>query len=512
MSATLESLVDAVPEQGQKIGRSARKRSVNTYPDSDPNAGDKRRWWALGVIAIAQLMVVLDASIVTIALPHAAKSLHISDANRQWVQTAYTLAFGSLLLLGGRIADFVGRKRMLVIGLLGFATASALGGFAASGPMLFGARALQGGFAALLAPAALALISVTFTEPTERAKAFGVYGAISGGGAAIGLIAGGLLTSYVSWRWTLFVNVPIAIFAAVAATRLVHESKADGEHRYDVPGVILATGGLMSLVYGFTRAELNGWGATLPIVLFIVAGVLLTAFVVVERRVSHPLLPLRLVADRTRAGAYLASLLVGVGLFAMFLFLTFYLQGTLGYSPLKSGIAFLPFSLGVIVSATIASNLMPRIGPRPMMIYGFGLAAAGLVWLTQVTPTTGYATHVLPSILLISFGMGQAFVPISSIPLVGIDPADAGVAGALVNTAQQVGGSLGVAVLNTIGASAATAYAHSHGGVSPVSIVHGYTTSFSISAGLLAAAALVSVLMVRTRKEHLAGVDVALAA
>ncbi|HVU74196.1 MAG TPA: MFS transporter [Mycobacteriales bacterium] len=504
MSAALESLADAVPEQG--------RNTVSTYPDSDPNAGDKRRWWALGVIAIAQLMVVLDASIVTIALPHAARSLHISDANRQWVQTAYTLTFGSLLLLGGRIADFVGRKRMLVIGLLGFAGASALGGFSQSGAMLFGARAVQGAFAAVLAPAALALISVTFTEATERAKAFGVYGAISGGGAAIGLIAGGLLTSYVSWRWTLFVNIPIAVGAAIAATRIVKESKAEGKHRYDVPGAVLATGGLLALVYGFTKAETDGWGATLPIVLFAAAAVLLGAFVAVERRSTHPLLPVRLVADRTRGGAYLASLLVGVGLFAMFMFMTFYLQGTLGYSALKSGLAFLPFSAGVIVSASIASQVLPRIGPRPMMTYGFAIAAVGLLWLTQVSPTTGYAAHVLPSILLISFGMGQAFVPISSVPLVGIDPADSGVAGALVNTTQQVGGSLGVAVLNTIGASAASSYARAHGGISAASIVHGYTTAFAISAGLLIAAAVVAFTMVRTRKEHLAAVEVALAA
>ena len=508
MSATLESLDRAVPEQGRR----ARNRAAAGYPDSDPNAGDKRRWWALAVIAIAQLMVVLDASIVTIALPQAATSLHISDANRQWVQTAYTLAFGGLLLLGGRIADFVGRKRMLVIGLLGFAAASALGGFATTGAMLFGARALQGAFAAVLAPAALALISVTFTEATERAKAFGVYGAISGGGAAIGLIAGGVLTSYASWRWTLFVNVPIAIGAALAATRLVKESRAEGERRYDIPGALLATGGLVSLVYGFTQAELKGWGATLPIVLFTAAAVLLSAFIAVERRSSHPMLPLRLLADRTRGGAYLAALLAGVGLFAMFMFMTFYLQGTLGYSALKAGFAFLPFSAGVIVSATVASKVMPRIGPRPMLAYGFALATVGLIWLTQVTPTSGYTTHVLPSIVVMSLGMGQAFVPMSSVPLVGIDPADAGVAGALVNTMQQVGGSLGVALLSTISASATSSYAHGHGGVSPNAIVHGYTTAFSISALLLGAAAAVSVALVRTRKEHLAGVDIALAA
>ncbi len=305
------------------------------------------------VIAIAQLMVVLDASIVTIALPRAQEDLGISDADRQWVITAYTLAFGGLLLLGGRIADFVGRKRIFLIGLLGFAAASALGGAAQNEAMLFGARALQGAFAALLAPAALSLITVTFTAPRERAKAFGVYGAISGGGAAIGLILGGVLTEYASWRWCLFVNVPIAIAAALAALPTVHESRAEGDRHYDVPGAVLVTGGLVALVYGFTEAAKTGvgWLSAQTLSLLAVAAVLLIGFVMVERRTAHPLLPLPIVTDRNRGGSFLASLLVGAGLFAMFLFLTYYFQINLGYSPLKSGFAFLPFSVGIIVTA-----------------------------------------------------------------------------------------------------------------------------------------------------------------
>jgi MFS family permease len=285
---------------------------------------DPKRWIALGVIAVSQLMVVLDASIVNIALPDAQKSLGISDVNRQWVITAYTLAFGGLLLLGGRIADYVGRKRIFIIGLIGFAAASALGGVAQDQAMLFGARALQGAFAAVLAPAALSLVTVTFTETRERARAFAVYGAISGGGAAIGLIVGGILTQYASWRWCLLVNVPIAAAAAAAALVYVRESKAHGDTKYDIPGAVLVTGGLVSLVYGFTEAAKTGvgWGAASTLGYLILAVVLLVGFVVVEARSANPLLPLRVVLDRNRGGSYLASLLVGAGLFAMFLFLT----------------------------------------------------------------------------------------------------------------------------------------------------------------------------------------------
>ncbi|MGZ4596958.1 MAG: MFS transporter, partial [Actinomycetes bacterium] len=326
---------------------------------------DPRRWLALAVLAAAQLMIVLDASIVNIALPSAQKDLGISNADRQWVVTAYTLAFGGLLLLGGRIADYTGRKRTFVIGLLGFAGASALGGLAPNEALLFAARALQGGFAALMAPAALSIVTVTFTDPKERAKAFGVFGALAGGGAAIGLIVGGVLTEYASWRWCLGVNVPVALIVAGAAIPIVHESKAHGDTRYDVPGVLLATIGLVSLVYGFTEAarakhpgnpadtSVQGWTAA-PTLTFLAVGVLLLiAFVYWETRATNPMLPLRVVLNRNRGGSYLVFLLVGAGLFAMFLFLTYYFQINLGYSPLKSGFAFLPFSGGIIFAAGI---------------------------------------------------------------------------------------------------------------------------------------------------------------
>jgi EmrB/QacA subfamily drug resistance transporter len=468
------------------------------------------RWLALAVIGVAQLMIILDASIVTIALPHAQQALHISDANRQWVQTAYTLAFGGLLLLGGRIADYFGRKRTLIIGLIGFAIASALGGAAQSGTELFAARALQGMLAAVLAPSILSLITTTFTEPRERAKAFGVYGAISGTGAAIGLIAGGALTEYASWRWTMFVNVPIAIAVAISALFVIRESRADGDRRYDMVGALIGTSGLVSLVYGFTEASTHGWGAPRTVGLIAAAIALLTGFVAWERRAVNPLLPLRIILDRNRGGSYLAFLLATLGMFATFLFLTFYFQGVLGWSPLKAGFAFLPFPLGVITSATLASRFLPRFGPRPLAIAGFSMGTLGLLWLTQLQPHSAYLTHLVPSMLLISLGMGQVFVSLSSTALLGVPNHDAGVASALVNTMQQIGGSLGVAFLNTIATNATVSYATSHGGTSPNAVVHGFTTAFAFSAGIFAVATIAVGLLVQARKSDLNGPATAL--
>ena len=466
-------------------------------------APDPKRWLALAVIAVAQLMVVLDASIVIIALPSAQKALHISLANRQWVVTAYGLAFGGLLLLGGRIADFMGRKRMFVVGLLGFAGASALGGVAVNSAMLFGARALQGAFAAVMAPAALSLITTTFTEAKERATAFGVYGAIAGGGAAIGLIMGGVLTEFASWRWCLLVNVPISLLTAVAATRLVRESRATGQTRYDLPGVVAATAGLVSLVYGFTKATVDGWGAPTTLGFLGAAAVLLVAFVVIELRSSHPLLPMRVVLDRNRGGSYLASFLAGTAMLGMFLFLTYYFQSTLGYSALTSGFAFLPFSIGIIIGASIASRVLPRVGPRVLMTLGLFMAAAGCGWLTQVGIDTSYALHVLPAELVMAIGMGLAFVPMSSTALYGVDPHDAGVASAALNASQQVGSSLGTALLNTIFATAVAGYVAAHGASVAVvaqAQVHGYTVGFWVSTSILAAAALATLLIVKANR------------
>ena len=452
-------------------------------------------------------MLVLDGTVMNIAIPSAKIDLGITDANQQWIITAYTLAFGSLLLLGGRIGDFMGRKKIFIIGLLGFAGASALGGIASSQELLFAARALQGVFGALLAPAALAIISVTFTVPSERAKAFGVFGAISGGGAAIGLIVGGALTEFFSWRWCLGVNTPIAILAAILAAKFVHESKAGGDHTYDIPGVVTATAGLFALTYGFNEAAREGWTNSITLTFLATAAVLLIAFVVIEAKVANPLMPLRVITERNRGGSYLGSLIVGAGLFSMFLFLGLYLQVILGYTPLRSGFAYIPFSIGIIVFAGVASKLLPKIGPKPLMVPGLIFAGIGLLMLTRITPETDYATHVLPSLLIMSSGIALVFIPLTSTSLHGVSGRDTGVASAMVNTSQQIGGSLGVALLNTIAATAATSYAATHSElgkmVQPYAVTHGFTVAFKVSAALLFAGALVLFFFINVGKDSL---------
>jgi EmrB/QacA subfamily drug resistance transporter len=436
---------------------------------------------------------------VNIALPHAQRALHISNADRQWALTAYTLTFGGLLLLGGRVGDYLGRKRVFLGSLFGFAGASAFGAAAQSGVWLFSARAIQGVFAALLAPAVLSLITTTFTEAHERAKAFAVYGAISGTGGAVGLIAGGALTTYLSWRWTLLVNTPIAIAVAFAAFPLLKESRAEGDRHFDVPGAVVATGGLALLVYGFTEASLHGWASARTIAILVVAVILLAQFIVWETRAANPMLPLRIILHRNRGASYASFFLATLAMFSMFLFLSFYFQNVLGYSPLKAGIAFLPFPLGVITSSTIASKTLPRFGPRALAIAGFALATLGILWLTQLPAGAAYWTHVVPAELLISLGMGQVFVPLSSTALLGVPNHDAGAASALVNTMQQVGGSLGVAFLNTIATSATASYATAHHVLptAPLAAVHGFTTAFWVSAGIMALALVVVAALIR---------------
>lgn len=456
---------------------------------------------ALVVIAIAQLMVVLDASIVTIALPSAQRTLHISVANRQWVITAYTLAFGGLLLLGGRIADFGGRQRMLIIGLIGFAAASALGGAAVDQVMLFGSRALQGAFAALMAPAALSILTITFQRDAgERAKAFGVYGAVSGAGAAIGVLAGGLLTEYASWRWCLLINVPIALLAAIAGWRVTSESRAGGTTRYDIPGALLSTAGLVSLVYGFTKAVTDGWSSTPTLTLIAVGVVLLASFVVVEGRSASPLLPLRVVADRNRGGSYLATLLLVVGMFAMFLFVSYYMQQILHYSAAKAGVAFLPFAVGVIVAAGASTNVLPRIGPRVAIAAALLTTSLGLLWLTQIGVHTSYWTHLFPQQIVMSLGIGLAFPALSSTALTRVREQDSGVASAMVNTTQQVGASLGAALLNTIAATATADYIASHGPrLAPYAVVHGFSVALAGGAIIVAGGAIASAVLINAR-------------
>jgi EmrB/QacA subfamily drug resistance transporter len=472
------------------------RKDLDTAPEAV--APDPRRWLALAVIAAATLMVVLDISIVNLALPQAQAELGMSDGTRGWVVTAYTVAFGGLLLLGGRVGDVAGRKRIFIVGLLGFAVASAAGGLAPTAGVLFAARALQGAFAALLAPAALSLVSVTFVEPTERAKAFAVYGAVAGGGGAVGLILGGLLTEYVSWRWCLFVNIPIALAAALAAVATVpHQEGARGPHRYDVPGALTVTAGSVALVYGVTLAgEGSGWLSPGPLALFVTAAVLLSVFVAVERRSANPL---RMVTDRVRGGSLATSALISAGMFAMFLLLAYYLQLDLGLSPLLAGLAILPFSVGIVATATAAARLLPRYGPRPLMVGGAAAGTLGMGWLAFLTATSGYWLGVFPAMLIMGIGLGFVFVPLSSVALTGVDPSDAGVASALLNATQQVGGAVGVALLNTLytaslarSAAAGTATLQAHAA--------GYRLAFAVATGLFIVALVVITITTRVRR------------
>ena len=476
-----------------------------TESEAETQTEDPKRWLALAVIAVAQLMVVLDSSIVNIALPSIQQALDISEADRQWAVTAYILTFGGLLLLGGRIADYAGRKRVFIIGLVGFAAASALGGVANSLGVLLASRALQGAFAAVMAPAALSIITVTFTKPVERAKAFGVYGAVAGSGAAVGLLMGGVLTEYASWRWCFLVNVPIALIAAAFATRIVNESKAHGDATYDVPGAITVTAGLASLVYGFTLASTDGWTDVTTVSFIGIAIALLVAFVVIQMRSRHPLLPLRILLDRDRGGAFLGSLLATGGMIGNFLLMTFYFQGTLGYSALKSGFAFFPFSIGIVIAATLSGRLLPRTGPRVLIVTGFTMSALGLAWLTQVDAHTNYFIHILPAQALMSLGMGTAFIALSNTALTGVDNHDAGVASAALNATQQVGGALGTALLNTIAATAAANYVSAR--IPSPQVVadaqmHGYTVGFTSASIAVASAAVISFFLLRPKRQR----------
>ena len=487
------------------------KKPENNVVHAD--VADPRRWFALVVIAIAQLMVVLDASIVNIALPHAALpkamgGLNIAAKDYQWAVTAYTLTFGGFLLLGGRIGDYLGRKKAFLIGLVGFAAASLLGGFAQNAPMLFGSRALQGIFGALLAPAALSLISVTFTDSKERAKAFGVYGALSGLGAAVGLISGGLLTQYFSWRWCMFVNTPMAMIAFLLALGNVNESKVEGHPHYDVPGALTATAGMISIVFGVSQASTNSWGSSTAWPFIALGALLLVAFLNIESRKEQPLMPIRLIKDRVRGGAYLGQILVALALYGMFLFMTFYFQQIHDYSAVSSGLLFLPFSLGVIFSAIVASKLLPKFGPRPLATVGTLMGATGLFYLSNMSATSSYGFHILPGMLTIAFGLGLVYVPTSSTALFNVRPQDTGSASAVLNTAQQIGGSFGTAIQNTIAVSSAAAFLKiPHMGLKLLIMaearVHGYDMAFRFGSLMFVLAAAVYFFMVNIDRHHL---------
>ncbi|QLY33078.1 MFS transporter [Nocardia huaxiensis] len=455
------------------------------------------RWWVLAVLGVAQLMVVLDATVVNIALPEAQLDLGFSNADRQWVITGYALAFGSLLLLGGRLSDLFGRRTTFIAGLVGFAVASAVGGAAANFEVLVASRVAQGVFGALLAPAALSLLTVTFTEPSERAKAFGIFGAIAGAGGALGLLLGGALTEWASWRWVMYVNLVFAAVALVGAILLLAKHTNTGDRpKLDVPGTVVVTAALFGIVYGFSHAESDGWTNGVTLAFLIGGAVLLAAFFAIEARVAHPLLPLRVLLDRTRGASYLTVFSTAIGMFAMFLFLTYYMQQQLGYTPIVTGVAFLPMVAGMIASSTTTpSLLMPRVGPKVTVVVGMLIAALGMLLLTRIGVDTAYATHILPSLILMGVGLGMAMSTAFTGATSGVHHTDAGVASAMVNTSQQVGGSIGTALLSTL---AATAFTDSVGaqqpspGVLAQAAVDSYTTTFGWAAGIFLVGAILT--------------------
>jgi EmrB/QacA subfamily drug resistance transporter len=476
--------------------------TTETVPDSTYS----RRWLILAVVGIAQVMVVLDTTVVNIALPSAQRALHFSNGDRQWVITAYALAFGSLLPLGGRIGDMFGRKPTFLVGLVGFAAISAVGGLAQSFGWLVAARAAQGAFGALLAPSVLAVLTTTFTDPGERNRAFGIFGAIAGSGGAVGLLLGGVLTQDLSWRWTLYVNPLLALPTAAGLAILLTNIPVTTRPHLDIPGTVTASGGLAALVYGFSHAQSSGWGASLTIACLVGSVVLLAIFVTIESRSANPLIPLRVLADRNRSGSFLAVLLVGVGLFGVFLLLTYYLQRLLGYSPVKTGVAFLPMvAANIITSTTTSTVLLARFGPRPLVVAGMAIAGCGMALLTRLGLHSSYVSDVLPALLLIGIGLGFVIATSINTATAGINPADTGVASALVNTSQQVGGSVGTALLNTLAITAAASFARTHApGATLIALatVHGNTVAFWTGAGIFGVGAVVCGLLLRRRALH----------
>ncbi|MGW1625166.1 MFS transporter [Streptomyces sp. NPDC002172] len=475
---------------------------VSVGTEEAPPAASSKRWWILAVIAVAQLMVVLDATIVNIALPSAQADLGFSDGNRQWIVTAYALSFASLLLLGGRIADLFGRKTAFLIGVVGFAAVSALGGAANGFGMLVTARALQGAFGALLAPTALSLLNTTFTDARERARAFSVYGAIAGAGGAVGLLLGGVLTDTFDWRSTLYVNVVIAFVAFAGGMALLHNHRDAGNSKLDVLGTVLVAAGLFSLVYGFSNAETHDWGSPLTWGFLIAGVVLLAAFAWWQTKAEHPLLPLGILMDRNRAASLLTVLISAGGMFGVFLFLTYYLQLNLGFSPTKTGVAFLPMIGGLMVTAQIGTQaLVPRLGPKVVIPLGFAVSAAGMAWLTGIGVGSSYVSAVLPQLIITGLGLGLVMPAAMQLGTGGVTADEAGVASATVNAMQQVGGSIGTALLNTLAASAATDYLAGKDATSKLvqaqATIESYTTAFWWSAGMFAAGAVIAFLLFR---------------
>lgn len=471
--------------------------SSRTAPST---SASPKRWWALVVLALTQLVVVLDGTIVTIALPQAQQELGLSDLERQWVVTAYALAFGALLLLGGRVADYWGRKRTFMVGMLGFGAASAFGGLAQNGTELIVARGLQGVFAALLAPAALALLTVTFPSGRERNTAFAVFGAVAGAGAAVGLVLGGVLTEFADWRWCLLVNVFFVVVGLVGGMLLVTESKTAGNNRYDLIGAVTVTLGLGSLVYGFSLAE-QGWSQIQTIGFLALGAGLLVLFVVIESRVAQPLLPLRVVADSVRGGAFLVQMIVGSVMIGAMLYVSFHLQIVLGMDPLLAGLATLPITLSIMVMVPVATKLLSTIGPRPMMIGGPLVSAIGLAYLSRVTADGSYLVQVLPALIVLGLGMAFVFVPLQNLALTGVEPHDAGAASATLNSALQIGGSIGLSVFTAL--YAARVADSDAGGSKLDALTSGYSAAFLAAAIGLVLASIIAAVFIRGSKSEL---------
>ena len=462
------------------------------------------RWLVLVVVAVAQLMVVLDSTVVNIALPSAQRSLGFPNSDRQWVVTAYALAFGSLLLVGGRLGDMYSRKWVFITGLVGFAASSALGGAAVSFEMLVAARTLQGAFGAILAPSALGTLVSTFQDPRERGRAFGVFGSVAAGGGGVGLILGGVLTQYLSWRWTLYVNLVFAVIAVAGALAYMRSSRPANPPRMDWPGAVLACAGLFLIVFGFSHAETAGWTAALTIGSLVLGVLLLAAFVFAERRSSHPLLPLRVILDRTRGGSYVAVGISGIAIFGVFLFLTYYLQEVKGYSPVTSGLAFLPMIGCILLSSNVSSIVtLPRFGPRVLITTGMLCGVAAMIYLTQLTVSSSYLVGILPALLIMGLGFGMIFAPAINTATAGVSRQDSGVASALVNTMQQVGGSIGTSALSTIALTATASYfaAHHTAPLAPlIAATHGYTVAFAVSAGIFGLGVILAIILLPSRQ------------
>ena len=459
------------------------------------------RWWSLAVLALTQLVVVLDATIVSIALPQAQEELGLSDVQRQWVVTAYVLVFGALLLLGGRVADYWGRKRTFLVGLVGFGIASVVGGIAQNGTELVVARGFQGLFAAMLAPAALALLTVTFSSGRDRNTAFAVFGIIGGSGAAIGLLLGGALTEFTSWRWCLLVNVVFVVLGVIGALLFLKESKAEGDNRYDLWGALTVTLGLGSLVYGFSLAE-EGWGTPQTIGFLALGLGLLALFVWIESRVAQPLLPLRVVLNRVRGGAFLIQAILGSVLIGATIYLTFHFLIVLGMAPLVAGVANVAMTVVILIAVPIITRLMLKIGPRMLMIVGPLFGAAGLFYLTGVTAGGSYFTQVLPALVLLGLGLAMVFVPLQNLALTGVEPHDAGAASATVNAAMQIGGSIGISVFTAIYARVAEESA-AGGTAMLTAFPEGYSAVFLASAITMVAASLLAIFLIRGKKSDL---------